>query len=113
MRKKVKPGDKRNISFPLDIRKDFLDFLNSQSNFSGALVKLALEGFESFKIDELEKRIKELEEKVNDNEKLLQNNEVLKNDEVVKNDSKEKEGCNIDVSSIPSLINPEEEDDEF
>jgi hypothetical protein len=38
-RKEIRPGDKRNISFPLDIDLEFLRFLNNQSNFSGALIK--------------------------------------------------------------------------
>lgn len=40
----LKAGEKRNISFPLDIDQDLLKYLNNQKNLSGTLIRLAREG---------------------------------------------------------------------
>src|SRR4030042_3987511 len=64
-RKEISPGDKRAVSFPLDIDKEFLDYLNSQNNFSGTLINLAIKGYKSKKIENLEKRIENLENVIN------------------------------------------------
>ena len=61
----IKPGDRRNISFPQDIDPVFLDFLNDQNNVSGTLLRLARDawflGDIANRIQELEKRILRME----------------------------------------------------
>lgn len=97
-KRKVKPGGRRNISFPMDINLEFLDYLNSQNNFSAAIIKLAIKGFESIKIDELEERISKLEEQINVT--------VQRSD----NES-DKNYYSMDFPARAEIISPDEEDD--
>jgi hypothetical protein len=101
-RKIIKPGDKRNISFPLDADKGLLEYLNSQDNFSKSLIELALRGFKSENGDDLETRIEKLE------------NIILHNEEVGNPSYNNKKESNVFIpQEESSVINPEEEDDDF
>lgn len=98
-RKEIKPGDKRNISFPLDIDAEFLGFLNRQSNFSGALISLAVQGFKNRKLENLEKRIESLESVINKKSLTSEHKES-------------SQYFSFDLNN-PKMLNPDEEDDHF
>jgi len=98
-RKEINPGDKRNISFPLDIDAEFLRFLNNQSNFSGALISLAIQGFKNRKLENLEKRIESLEFMIS-----------KKSLEVGQDESNKYFGFDL---NNPKILDPDEEDDHF
>jgi hypothetical protein len=98
-RKEIKPGEKRNISFPLDIDTEFLRFLNNQSNFSGALISLAIQGFKNKKLENLEKRIESLEFTINKKSLEAEHKESNKYFSFDLND--------------PKMLDPDEEDDHF
>jgi len=98
-RKEIRPGDKRNISFPLDIDLEFLRFLNNQSNFSGALISLAVQGFKNKKLENLEKRIESLEFTIN--KKTLETGHKEAN-----------QYYSFDFNK-PKILEPDEEDDHF
>jgi hypothetical protein len=106
MGKKILPGDKRNISFPLDIDSTFLDYLNNQKNLSGTIMRLALKGFKTQRMDELEKRIENIETIISN--KML---ETKKPSHIEQND--DMFNFNYDTFGNSNYLDPEEEDDQF
>lgn len=79
----LKPGDKRNISFPEDIDQDLLNYLNTQKTLSSTLIRLAREGLLFGHIlKNLERRIQILESKLSHEDSQEENVDymlVLKN----------------------------------
>jgi len=106
MRKKILPGDKRNISFPLDIDAAFLDYLNNQKNLSGTIMRLALQGFKNQKMEALEKRIENIE--------TIVNNKILEPEKPVHiEQNNDMFNFNYDTFGNSNYLDPEEEDDQF
>lgn len=103
-RKKVNPGDKRNVSFPQNIDQEFLDYLNSKKNFSGALIELALKGFKNKDIIKLENRIENLE-------KIISKNSEIGHDNGINKTTLDKAQSSFMFDFDP--VNPEDEDDDF